>query len=32
MILESRLIERPMAYAELIDSRPTDWVLASVGQ
>jgi NitT/TauT family transport system substrate-binding protein len=32
MILESRLIERPMAYAELIDSRPADWALASVGQ
>lgn len=27
MILESRLIERPMAYAELIDQRPMSWAL-----
>jgi NitT/TauT family transport system substrate-binding protein len=28
MILESRLIERPQAYDELIDRRPMDWALA----
>ena len=28
MILESRLIERPMAYADLIDQRPMAWALA----
>jgi NitT/TauT family transport system substrate-binding protein len=32
MILESRLINRPMPYDELIDTRPVEWALASIGQ